>query len=124
MTDDHGLKNYGIPDSDFDKIVAPLYTKVFSGQSTAQEGLLVFMDLLNFSEALQDVPETNATVYKHLGKRSVGLRIMKLAEFTEGNGRMGFAGISKIHKAVESAEKLLADLKGKYDKIKAQENLT
>ena len=121
MIEDHGLKNYGIPDTDFNQIIAPLYTKVFSGKSTEEEGLLVFMDLLNFSEALQDVPETNATVYKHLGKRSVGLRIMQLAEFTEGNGRMGFSGISKIHKAVESAEKLLAGLKDKYDIVKRQQ---
>ena len=97
-----------------EQIIAPLYKKVFFGHSTPQEGMLVFMDLLNYSEAFRDVGETNATVYKHIGKRAVGLRMLRLSEFTETDNTLGLRGISRLHVTIEDAAKLNDALVKKY----------
>ncbi|MCK5602587.1 hypothetical protein KAR91_11975 [Candidatus Pacearchaeota archaeon] len=103
-----------------EQILAPLYKKVFFGQSTPQEGMMVFMDLLNFSETLRDVTETNATVYKHLGKRSVGIRILKMSEFTETDGSLGLKGISRLHVTIDDAARLNRALTEQFIKQKKE----
>lgn len=103
-------------DANKDEIMAGLYKKVFFGNSTPQEGMLVFMDVLNFSEALKDVNDTNATVYKHLGKRSVGLRLLRLSEFTEADGGLGLKGISRLHVTIDDAAKLYDALVAEHTK--------
>lgn len=93
-------------EQDMAEIMAPLYKKVFFGESTPQEGMTVFLDIVNFSEVLRDVPETNATVYKHLGKRAVGLRILHFSEFMEPDNSLGLKGIGKFHCVIEDAANL------------------
>lgn len=73
------------------------YQKVFLG---SQEGQLVLWDILNFSEVFRDFAETNAGVYRHNGKRSVGLMILQMTEFTPKQSNM-----SKIHETVENVSK-------------------
>lgn len=95
-------------------IMPSLYQKVFFGNSTPQEGALVLLDLLNFSEAIRDFPETNAGVYRHLGKRAVGLRLLTFTQFTENDGNLGYKGLIKLHETVDSAAKLKEALIHKY----------
>jgi hypothetical protein len=108
-------------DAERDKILAGVYKKVFFGHSTPQEGMLVFIDLFNHAEVIRDVEDTNATVYKHLGKRSIGLRILKLTEFTESDGTLGLKGISKLHVAIDDAAKLFNALVEAQNKKEVKE---
>jgi len=105
----------------YDDLIMPeLYQKVFFGNSTPQEGALVFLDLFNFSETIRPVTETNAGVYKHLGKREVGLRILQFTQFTEDNGNLGFNGLIKLHESVDSAALLKEALVHKYEQRQKQ----
>ncbi len=96
-------------------IMPELYQKVFFGDSTPQEGMLVFLDLMNFCEVNRDYLEQNAGVYRHMGKRAVGLRVMHFTQFMENDGNLGYRGLMKLHESAESAAQLKKALIHQYE---------
>ena len=83
------------------------YQKVFMGTSTAQEGQLVFWDLINRCYVFRPYGQQNAGAYSMEGKREVGLHIFNQLNFMPNLGGVhAIKVMEELKKSMESASKL------------------
>lgn len=83
------------------------YQKVFMGQSTPQEGQLVFWDLINRSYVFRPFNQQNAGAYAMEGKRELGLHIMSQVNFMPNHGGITAAQLmASLKESADSAAKL------------------
>ena len=77
------------------------------GKSTAQEGQLVFWDLIDRTHVFSPFNQQNAGAYAMEGKREVGLRLMEMVHLTPNVGGIDALRVmEEMKKSMESASRL------------------
>ena len=82
------------------------YQRVFMGKSTAQEGQLVFWDLINKSYVFRPFSQQNAGAYAMEGKREIGLEIMTRVNLMPNiGGVVPLQVIEELKKTIDNVDK-------------------
>ncbi|MCK4782574.1 MAG: hypothetical protein KAV87_02405 [Desulfobacteraceae bacterium] len=83
------------------------YQRVFMGKSTAQEGQLVFWDLINKSYLFRPFNQQNAGAYAMEGKREIGIEIMTRVNLMPNMGGVNALQVmEELKKTIDSVDKL------------------
>ena len=77
------------------------------GKSTAQEGQLVFWDLINKSYLFRPFNQQNAGAYAMEGKREIGIEIMTRVNLMPNMGGVNALQVmEELKKTIDSVDKL------------------
>lgn len=83
------------------------YQKVFMGKSTAQEGQMVFWDLINRTFVFRQFNQQNAGAYAMEGKRELGLHIMTQVNFMPNKAGVNpLQVLEEMKRTITNTEKL------------------
>ena len=83
------------------------YQKVFKGCSTAQEGQLVFWDLIDRMHVFSPYNQQNAGAYAMEGRRELGLHIMEMVELSPNLGGINAVKVmEEMKQSMDAAAKL------------------